>query len=178
MLLSLPATNISLVSATQGTLIGTIIDWATAKRPDRSAYLIPLGIIYVVPVILSIVLFFIPESPRWLILMGRNEEGKKSLKWLRPKGSDIDGEAVEIRAAIDAELEMGRGVGVLDMFKNVVDLRRTTIAVCGVTLQAASGSMFIIGEFSESAGKRDGKERGETGRLRTASQGETREGQC
>ncbi|KAK4233935.1 general substrate transporter [Achaetomium macrosporum] len=127
-----------------GTLIGTIIDWATAGRPDKSAYLIPLGMIYIIPVILAVAMLFIPESPRWLILTGRYEEGVKALRWLRPVDADVDGEASEIRAAIQKERELGSSASVVDMFTNPIDRRRTVIAVCAVTLQAASGSMFII----------------------------------
>ena len=104
--------------------------------------------IYIVPAIITVGLFFIPESPRWLILTGRYEEGVKSLRWLRPEGADVDNEAAEIRAAIDKERELGSGVTVFDMFKNPIDRRRTVLAVCAVTLQAASGSMFIIGQSS------------------------------
>ncbi|KIL87640.1 hypothetical protein FAVG1_09350 [Fusarium avenaceum] len=129
---------------TFGTLIGTIIDWTTAKRPDRSAYLIPLGIIYVVPMFIFLALWFVPESPRWLILQGRYEEGLKSLKWLRPVDADVDGELAEIRQAIDTEQALASSVGVLDMFSNPVDRRRTVVSVCAILLQAASGSMFII----------------------------------
>ncbi|KAK3367335.1 general substrate transporter [Lasiosphaeria ovina] len=127
-----------------GTLIGTIIDWATAKRPDKSAYLIPLGMIYIIPVFLSVAMIFIPESPRWLINKGRYEEGRKALEWLRPKGAPVNDEAAEIQAAIETEKELGSSVTALDMFKNPSDRRRTILAVCAVTLQAASGSMFII----------------------------------
>ncbi|KAK7954086.1 hypothetical protein PG996_014972 [Apiospora saccharicola] len=134
------STSISL----KGTLIGTVVDWATAGRPDKSAYLIPLGLIYIVPFVLSVAMVFIPESPRWLILQGKLDKGRKSLEWLRPKGSPIDDEAATIKAAIDKEREMGGKVGVIDMFKNPIDRRRTFLSVSAVTLQAASGSMFII----------------------------------
>lgn len=127
-----------------GTLIGTIVDWATAKRPDKSAYLIPLGLIYVFPFIILCTIWFIPESPRWLILQGRFDDGVKALEWLRPKGHDSHAEASTIQAAIDHEKEISSGVGWLDMFSNPVDRRRTSLAVFAVLLQAASGSMFII----------------------------------
>ncbi|KAK4641251.1 hypothetical protein QC761_610770 [Podospora bellae-mahoneyi] len=127
-----------------GTLIGTIIDWATAKRPDKSAYLIPLGMIYIIPVIMTVALFFIPESPRWLILQGDYEKGVKALRWLRPVGADVDAEGAEIKAAIDREKELSSSISVMDMFKNPIDRRRTGLAVGAVLLQAASGSMFVI----------------------------------
>lgn len=98
------------------------------------------------PVIIAVSMLFIPESPRWLILRGRVDEGRKSLKWLRPDDYPVEAEITEIRNAIEKEREIGGKVGVLDMFKNPVDRRRTGLSVGSVTLQAASGSMFIIGK--------------------------------
>ncbi|GAW26788.1 putative maltose permease [Rosellinia necatrix] len=49
-----------------GSLIGTIVDNFAAKIHSKTAYIMPLGIVHVIPFVLTIGLFFIPESPRWL----------------------------------------------------------------------------------------------------------------
>ncbi|KAF2462271.1 putative maltose permease [Lineolata rhizophorae] len=127
-----------------GSLIGTIVDNFTAKIMGREAYLIPLGIIYIVPVLMSIGIIFVPESPRWLVQHGTMEKARASLLWLRPDKDAVDGELAEIKAALEAEERMARGVGFLDCFRNPIDRRRTIVAVAGVSTQAASGAMFMI----------------------------------
>jgi SP family sugar:H+ symporter-like MFS transporter len=43
-----------------GALVGTIVDNFTAKIDGRDSYVIPLGLIYIVPVFIFVGLFFIP----------------------------------------------------------------------------------------------------------------------
>lgn len=130
-----------------GTLVGTVIDNATWALPGKQAYLIPLGVIYIVPVLMSIGLFFIPESPRWLALMDRNELALKSLVWMRPHTDNVPEELEEIRAAIKVERDLKSEAAWMDVWRDPVDRRRTLLAIAAVSIQAASGAMFIIGTY-------------------------------
>ncbi|CAN9239302.1 unnamed protein product [Alternaria alternata] len=127
-----------------GTLIGTVIDNATHDMQGRNSYIIPLGTIFIVPFFMSIGMFFIPESPRWLILVDRPAQAEKALLWMRPHPESVPGEVAEIQAAIDAEKAVKSSANFLDIWKDPVDRRRTLLAIAAVSTQAASGAMFMI----------------------------------
>lgn len=130
-----------------GSLIGTVIDNATEKIDGKDSYIIPLGLIYIIPAILCGGMLIIPESPRWLLQQDRPEDARKALTWLRPNQETIEQEMADIQSAIELERDLASGVSVWDMFNNPVDRRRTGLAVAAVTTQAASGAMFMIGEL-------------------------------
>ncbi|KAG8625853.1 hypothetical protein KVT40_006254 [Elsinoe batatas] len=127
-----------------GTLVGTIIDNFTAPIAGRNSYIIPLGIIFVVPAFITIGLFFIPESPRWLTEQSRIPAARKSMRWLRATDAFADAEMDEVETSLAREKELHSGVSVWDMFRNSVDRRRTIVSVAAINTQAASGAMFII----------------------------------
>lgn len=127
-----------------GALIGTIIDNATHDMNGRMSYLIPLATIYIVPVFMSIGLFFIPESPRWLMLVNKQEQATKAMAWMRPDPNTVHEEIAEIHAAIEAEKATKDSANFLDIWRDPVDRRRTLLAIAAVSTQAASGAMFMI----------------------------------
>ncbi|KAF2202429.1 MFS monosaccharide transporter-like protein [Delitschia confertaspora ATCC 74209] len=127
-----------------GSLIGTIVDNFTAPILDRRSYIIPLGIIYIVPAFLAIGLFFIPESPRWLLGVGKDDKARKSLLWLRPHKDGVEEELAEMQATILADKELEKSANLWDVVRDPVDRRRTLLAIGAISTQAASGAMFMI----------------------------------
>ncbi|KEF58105.1 uncharacterized protein A1O9_06028 [Exophiala aquamarina CBS 119918] len=75
------------------------------------AWRIPLGMFYVVPNIILSLIWFVPESPRWLLLQGRNDEAEASLyKLLEGPFSEkeIDSQFEEPKYSFEMKQEKGR----------------------------------------------------------------------
>ncbi|KAI7783318.1 sugar transporter 4 [Diaporthe eres] len=128
-----------------GSLIGTVVDNFTAKIMGRESYLIPLGLIYIIPFIMSIGLLLIPESPRWLLEHGHRDKALKSLLWHRPYDqAEAEEELKDMQEALEGEMKTKKNAAIKDMWTHPVDRRRTILAVCAITLQGASGAMYMI----------------------------------
>ncbi|CAK7229095.1 hypothetical protein SCUCBS95973_007103 [Sporothrix curviconia] len=139
-----------------GSLVGTIIDNFTAPIEGKNSYIIPLAIIYVIPGLLFIALFLIPESPRWLMDQGKYDQARKALHWLRPYPADVvEAEAQEIQDGLEAERALNAGVTLMDLVRSPIDRRRTLVAIGALSTQGASGAMYMIAYgtyFFEQAG--------------------------
>ncbi|KAJ5168851.1 uncharacterized protein N7482_004445 [Penicillium canariense] len=66
-----------------GSIMGAVVDNKTKERLDALSYRIPLACLYIVPTLLFLALFFVPESPRWLLHRGKEQAARKALEQLR-----------------------------------------------------------------------------------------------
>ncbi|CAK0861960.1 unnamed protein product, partial [Prorocentrum cordatum] len=67
------------VSLNVGMLLGYIANWAMVGLEDDWRYMLALGSLFNLAVMAALVLGCIPESPRWLMLHGRDEEASAIL---------------------------------------------------------------------------------------------------
>ena len=130
-----------------GGLIGAIITKFTALDLSKNSYIIPLGLLYIIPGLLFIVAWFMPESPRWLTTMGRDERAIKALRRIRgPEVLEehIQLEMAEIRETVRLEKELQEGYNWTELVRGS-NLRRTCVAVGSSCCQSASGINFLVG---------------------------------
>jgi len=128
-------------SLTVGGLVINAICYGTSKIDDNRSWRIPLGLFYVVPSIIAAAIFFIPESPRWLLRKNRIDEAKEMLVRLRHGAftdEEIEAEFTELRVTLEHEQESGN---FMELFrgKNVI---RTVIIVFVNFFQQATGQAF------------------------------------
>ncbi|KAG6902331.1 hypothetical protein C0995_001368 [Termitomyces sp. Mi166 len=122
---------------TIGLLVAAIVNNFTQNRDNHSSYRIPIAIQFIWAAILSGGMLFLPESPRWLVKRGRDEDAAVSLSRVtghKRTDPEVEVELEEIRANLQAELALGES-SYLDCFrwtKNRIALRTLT----GIFIQA------------------------------------------
>ncbi|XP_021772969.1 sugar transporter ERD6-like 5 [Chenopodium quinoa] len=123
-------------------LIGQVTSWCT------------LSLIGIIPGLVQIVgLFFIPESPRWLMMMSKNKEFEASLLCLRGDFVDISQEAADIRKSAKALHQMKK-VSIVQLFQKKYAYALTV----GIGLSALpalvglNGIIFYASSIFDSAG--------------------------
>jgi SP family sugar:H+ symporter-like MFS transporter len=122
------------LAITIGLLLAAIVDNATKDHDNSGSYRIPIAVQFAWALILFIGCIFLPETPRFLIKMGKPNEAAKSLSKLRRL--DVEHPALleelsEITANHEYELSLGKAT-YLDCFKGNLGKRLAT----GCLLQA------------------------------------------
>lgn len=144
---------------------GTNFIGGQGDTQKRSAWLIPITIQLVPAVILGIGILFMPQSPRWLVNQGRDEETRSviaNLRRLPPDSNLVEIEYLEVKAqrlfeqrvsqrdypmlqdrSLSSRIKLGLR-GYLSLFTNSSNFRRTAVAVLIMTFQQWTGVNFIL----------------------------------
>ena len=130
---------------TIGLFLAAIVNNSTHLRNDTGSYRIPIAVQFAWSLILITGLLFLPETPRYHIKRGRNEQAAKSLSRLRRVDVDhpaLVEELAEIQANHEYEMSLGNA-SYLDCFKG--NLGRRLLTGCLLqSLQQLTGVNFIF----------------------------------
>ncbi len=124
-----------------GGLIINLVCRGTSTIDGEAAFRIPYGLMYLIPSMIICGIWFVPESPVWLITKGRSEQAKASLHALRVgKYTDekIEEQFRDIQTVVEITSEKGS-------FKEIfqgTNLKRTLLVVTANFFQQATGQAF------------------------------------
>ncbi|KAG8745651.1 hypothetical protein FRC10_007348 [Ceratobasidium sp. 414] len=133
---------------TIGLLLAAIVNNGTKNRPNHSSWRLPIAIQFVWAVVLAFGMMLLPESPRYLIKRGRDQDAQCALARLlslHPEDPEVETELNDIRANLRAEEELGTG-SYADCFKQGPNKILTRV-MTGIFLQAwqqLTGINFIF----------------------------------
>lgn len=94
-----------------GQLIASVICRGTGDINDDRSWRIPLGLLFIIPSIMLCAVWYIPESPRWLLQKDRPEEALANLRLLRQgkfTEEQILEEYKEFQSTLNVTVEKGK----------------------------------------------------------------------
>ncbi|KAH7041215.1 general substrate transporter [Microdochium trichocladiopsis] len=128
-----------------GYVVGAWATYGTARIPNEWSWKLPT-LIQIVPSAYQLTLvFFCPESPRWLMAKGKSEEARAILVKYHGEG-DIDSElvkyeCVEIQQAIDKEAE--ENMTWKAFFSSKANLKRIGLCFATALFSQSSGNLLV-----------------------------------
>lgn len=126
---------------------GILKGMLSSHSPD--SYRVPFALQWIWPLPIAIGIFFAPESPWWLVKVGKLREAKQSLMRLLTENEQLPNKEIMAEAMVDKihmtireeEAEQS-GISYFDAFKKS-NLRRTRVTCFTWLIQNITGSAFM-----------------------------------
>ena len=141
-------------------IIAAAINRGVVDVKTTFAYRFPIGFQLLFPVIVLLGIWFVPESPRWLIRKGRIEKAEAALRSIHREDKTFDPQPPlrEMQGDIDREMEEEAEGGWLQLVTNPVERRKVSYSAGALVAQQINGIQwfYYFGTvFSKSIGLDD-----------------------
>ena len=136
-----------------GTLVAYWIDYGSSYGPPGLTWRFPIAFQIIFALIVAVPMIWLPESPRWLLTRGREEEGEKVIAALR--GYEIHDEATQLEKTVILDsirasgFSSNRGTPIKALFTNgkTQHFRRMMLGASSQLMQQVGGCNAVIYYF-------------------------------
>ncbi|KAF8634309.1 hypothetical protein AX17_004261 [Amanita inopinata Kibby_2008] len=130
-----------------GSIIAAWTTFGTFNIPSSWAWRIPSALQALPSVLQIFLIWFVPESPRWLVSKGREEEALKVLAYYHAEGNEHDAlvqyEFEEIKTATAFDHEVASSVGWLSLVTSSGNRKRMRIIIALAFFSQWSGNGLV-----------------------------------
>ncbi len=115
-----------------GQVVGAGVGQGVKDLTTTAAYRIPIGLNFAIVLAIFVGLIFLPESPRWLIEKGREEQALRSLRRINASAREpeiiVQQEFKLFKQVSEDEKALGEGSW-MQLFRSKVERRKLSVAV-------------------------------------------------
>jgi len=130
-----------------GAIVAAWSTYGSFKIQSTWAWRLPSALQATPSILQVLLIWFVPESPRWLISKGRNEQALKTLAYYHADGNEEDPlvryEFEEIKAAIDLDRQVAQSVGWKTLFATPGNRKRMNIIIALAFFSQWSGNGLV-----------------------------------
>ncbi|KAF9456247.1 general substrate transporter [Collybia nuda] len=130
-----------------GSIIAAWTTYGTFHIPSSWAWRVPSALQGLPSVLQILFIWFVPESPRWLVSKGREAQALKTLAYYHANGNEkdplVEYEFEEIKAAIAFDRDVASNVGWTSFYKTPGNRRRMRIIIALAFFSQWSGNGLV-----------------------------------
>ena len=137
------------IGSSLGVVVISAVCLGTAKILDNWAWKIPIVCQIPLSVLYAAGLMMFSESPRWLMVQGKEEEARKSFASfynMDPASAVITEQVDQVRTAIEFEKSISSTTSWTEIF-HANNIRRTSIA-CAITVSVSFSGLWLIAPYA------------------------------
>lgn len=126
-------------------IIAAAINRGVVNIDTTFAYRFPIGFQLLFPAIILLGLYWVPESPRWLLRKGKSEKTDKALRLLRREDKNYDPRPLidAIQADLDREAEQESDGGWMQLVTDPVERRKVVYSAGALIAQQVNGIQWF-----------------------------------
>lgn len=134
-------------------ILAAAINRGMESNMTPTAYRVPIGFQLVFPGLVFLLIYFVPESPRWLVRQGKEREAVRSLQAIRrgDQGYDAQADMETLRRDVRAEAELTAESSWIELVTNPVERRKLIYSAGALIAQQVSASVSVLRPATDTA---------------------------